>query len=81
MEAVPMMNATTSPTGRIVEPITAKQRTADGYLDEIEIPTRMVSLQTCPAHYRNVRINRVVVVAPAQMLANFAKEDDGASSE
>lgn len=55
MAAILMLTSTISSTERRVEAIVAKERTGDGYLDEIGNETRMVSLETRPPHYWNVQ--------------------------
>lgn len=79
MEAIQMMKVKTSPTGRKVEAITAKQRTADGCPDEMGIPTRMAILETRPLQYQNVWTSRVVVVTRTWMVASVARERARAS--
>lgn len=76
-----MMTRTRGPTERGVETVPAKQKIADGYPDEVVLPTRMFSVKTCPPHYQNARTIQVTVVIPVQMMANPTTEDAGASSE
>lgn len=75
-----MMTATLDPTGSRVEAIAATQMTADGYPDQIGIPTRMVSLNARPAPYRNVLTSRVVVVISIRMMTDVAGEGAGVNS-
>lgn len=57
MEAILTLIAKMSPTGRKVKAIAAKERIADGYPDEIEIPTRITLLETPTAKYRTLGPN------------------------
>lgn len=71
---MPMMNSTIDRTGGRVEAIAVKQKTAEGYSDEIGIPTQMVPLGSRPPRNRNVGTNRLIVVVPIRTMTNFAGE-------
>lgn len=79
LAAVRMMTAKTSPTGRTFEALAAKQRTADRFLNDIEILTQMIFLSTLLPPYWDVRKNPSIVATQAQITTSVAKEDAGAS--
>lgn len=72
---IPMRTATTSPTRRRVEVFVGKQRIANEYPDEIEIPTRMALLKTLSQLYRYARTSWVVVVIQIRMVSSVTTED------
>lgn len=80
IKAFQMMTPTIHPTGRTIEAIISKQKTADRSPKKIRIPTRMVSQKIVSLHYRNVRTNKVIVVIPIRMMENVAREGTGARS-
>lgn len=51
VEAISTMNATISPTERRPEAIAAEKKIAEGYPNEIWIPTQTVSLETRPMQH------------------------------
>lgn len=78
MEASPMMTAAISQTGKMVESIAAKQKTADEYPEKEEIQTRVVSLGTRTPHYRNVWTSSVVVVTFIWTMTSHVRKAAGA---
>lgn len=59
---IPTLCAVLIPARRRVEAVTAKQRSADGYPDEIETPAERIPLDSRSSHYRKVQNNLVLVV-------------------
>lgn len=53
--------------------LAAVQKTADGYPDEISIPTEKTPLETCPSYYQFFRNNQVVVVVTGRRMANVTR--------
>lgn len=80
MEPAPVMTATIDPTERKVEAIATKQRTANGYRDKTEHPTRTVLLDTLSPLYRTVRTNLEVVVSLTGMMTSVVRKDSEADS-
>lgn len=75
MEAAAPMTATTDPSGRRVVAHVVSGRTADGYLDEIGILTRAVSLETGRPYHRNFPTIWVFMVISIWMMASPSEED------
>lgn len=80
MEAIPTKTAAKSSTGKRLKAIAAIQRIADEYLNDIKIPTQIISLEARLPYYRNVQTSWVVLVPLSRMPVNVAGEKAWASS-
>lgn len=77
VKIIPKVIATIVSNGKKVKPIAVKQRTADEYLEEIGIRTRLVPLESRPRRYGNARTIRLITETPNRTMASVAGKSVG----